>query len=108
VLEQVGGLAVSDELVPAEDLRQRVVAARPDMLLVAWEQLGGAGSATLQTLRSACPRMLVIALANRGDARPTALQAGADFFVAKNEPPDALLDCLETVAASGRRLEAAA
>jgi hypothetical protein len=36
------------------------------------------------------------------------MRAGADYFVAKNESPDVLLDCLAQVAASRTRYEAAA
>jgi two-component system response regulator DesR len=107
VLEQVPGLSVGGELGATRDLTWQLAQTRPDVLVLDWEQPGVDGGALLPALRSACPGLVVVALASRPDARAQTLRAGADYFVAKSDPPEKLLDCLSSVVSSAGALAAA-
>jgi DNA-binding NarL/FixJ family response regulator len=52
---------------------------------------------TLTRLRTAFPRLKVVALSGRSEARQSALAAGADAFVSKGSPPERLLAALNTI-----------
>ena len=122
LLEQDPELSVVGEATEAEGLLAQVRAIRPDLVLIDWE-LPGMQAANLSTsvaraefvpgkvegskhsghhllpaLRALCPRLSVIALSGRPEARRAALAAGVDAFVSKGDPPDRLLeavnDCL--------------
>jgi len=90
---------VIGEVNNAEDLLLQVEAECPDLVLLGWELLGGAeinpsvnsGQGLMSALRSACPDSSVIALSGRPELRRAALDAGADAFVCKCDPPERLL-----------------
>ena len=72
-----------------------------DMLLVDWDLLPEAPTASLEKLRKACPAALVIVLISHLDARQqAALSAGADAFISKGETPERVAERLRAVAAS--------
>jgi DNA-binding NarL/FixJ family response regulator len=48
-------------------------------------------------LRWHCPGLYVIVLSGRPEARRVALDAGADAFVSKIDPPDRLLSAIHSV-----------
>jgi len=74
---------------------------RTDMLLVDWDLLADAPTASLEELRKACPAALVIVLISHLDARQqAALSAGADAFISKGETPERVAERLRTAAAS--------
>ena len=55
---------------------------------------GSSGERLLGTLHSCCPQIAVIVLSGRPEASALALDAGADYFVSKADPPDSLLSAL--------------
>lgn len=60
---------------------------QPDMVVVDWDLIPDDSS--LAALRITCPAAVVIVLISHLDARgQTALSAGADRFISKNESPD--------------------
>jgi DNA-binding NarL/FixJ family response regulator len=89
------GLDVVGEAVNAEGLLAQVKTTRPDLVLLGWELPGLAAIDTLSALRNTCPRLSVIALSGRPEARRAALDAGADTFVSKGDPPEQLLGAIE-------------
>ncbi len=99
LLERQPGLKVIGEVTNAEDLLAQVEAKCPDLVLLGWELSAGAGSnpsassgqRLLSALRRACPHSAVIALSGRPELRRAALNAGADAFVCKCDPPERLL-----------------
>src|SRR5271157_5071242 len=72
-----------------------------DMLLIDWDLLPSAPTASLDKLRQACPAALVIVLISHLDARhQAALSAGADMFISKAEMPERVAERLRNAAAS--------
>ena len=91
LLERQPGYEVVGEAVSAEDLLIKVAVTCPDLVLLGWELSSSAEIDLLSALRRVCPRMPVIALSGRHEARRAALAAGADAFVSKTDPPERLL-----------------
>ena len=99
VLEQQPGIHVLGEAVDTTGLLDWVTVTCPDLVLLDWELPGleadgpstGSGQRLLSTLRELCPCLAVIALSGRPEARRAALDAGADAFVSKGDPPERLL-----------------
>ena len=103
LLERQPGLkVVVDEAADAEDLLAQAEAACPDLVLLAWELPGleaigpsaTPGKGLLSALREACPGLSVIVLCVRREMRQAALDAGADAFVCKCDPPERLLTAI--------------
>ena len=95
LLERQLGLEVVGETVAASELLDQAEATGPDVVLVSWELPGLEESDSLSVLRKVCPDLIVIALSGRPEARRAALEAGADAFVSKTDPPEALLALIE-------------
>ncbi len=89
------GLSIVGEAANATDLLIQVEAICPDLVLLGWELPGLAANGTISALRETCPRLFVIALSGRPEARRAALDAGVDFFVSKGDPPERLLVAIE-------------
>ncbi|HOR00296.1 MAG TPA: response regulator [Anaerolineae bacterium] len=94
LLEHEPGLVVINEAAEAQALLATVRAACPDVVLLDWELRGLQAAEAVQALRATCPRLRVIALSGRPEARHAALAAGADAFVSKGDPPERLLAAL--------------
>ena len=69
-------------------------AERPDLILLDWELTLQSDASAIAALRNIQPNLLVIALSGQPDARGAALQAGANAFVSKGDPPEELLAAL--------------
>ena len=85
------------ETVTARDwLSLEALAAdlQPEVILLDWELPKGPVLAGLAALRRAAPRIRLIALSARPEARVEALRAGVDAFITKGDPPDRLLDVM--------------
>jgi len=95
LLEQEPGLSVIGEAAEAEDLLAQVEATQPDLVLLDWELHGLRTVERLAALRTLCPRLKVIALSGRPEARRAALAAGVDAFVSKGDPPERLLAAVD-------------
>jgi len=73
---------------------------RADMLVADWDLLPDAPRAALDELRQACPKVLVIILIGRLEARPqAALSVGADVFISRGELPERVAERLRAIAA---------
>lgn len=100
LLEQEPGLSVIGEIADAQDLLVQAAATCPDLVLLDWElPTHPSHSNLIAALRALCPRLRVIALSGRPEARHAALAAGADAFVSKGDPPEGLLAILHVVGA---------
>lgn len=95
LLERQPGLQVVGEAVCAQDLFTQTQTTCPDLLLLGWELSGLMPTGSLDALRQRCPRLSIIALSGRPKARHAALDAGADAFVSKVEPPEHLLAAID-------------
>ncbi len=91
LLEQQPGLSVVGEAANAGELQAMVETIRPDLILLDWELPGAPAAELLPILRSCHPRLRIIALSGRPEARKAALAAGANAFVSKGDPPERLL-----------------
>lgn len=90
LLDQQLGLIVVGEAGEAGDTLSQVEAVRPDLLLLDWD-LRGSVIDLLPAMHSVCPELRVIALSARPELHQAALEAGADGFVSKTDPPERLL-----------------
>lgn len=95
LLERQPGLEVMGEATDAEELLLQAEVDCPDLVLLGWELPGLAAVGSLIALREVCPNVFVIALSGRPEARQAALDAGADVFVSKTDPPERLLAAIE-------------
>lgn len=91
LLEHQPGLQVVGEAADAEDLLIQTGTTCCDVVLLGWELPGLSAVGSLTALRRMCPNLFVIALSGRPEARGAAIDAGADAFVSKIDPPDRLL-----------------
>jgi DNA-binding NarL/FixJ family response regulator len=91
------GLDIVGEAQDAEDLLAQIEGNCPDVLLLDWRLEGIETADLIVALRWRCPGLYVIALSGRPEARRRALDAGADVFVSKIDPPDRLLDAIHSV-----------
>jgi DNA-binding NarL/FixJ family response regulator len=110
LLSLLGGSRGGGQLVPR--------GAEPDgqaiqVVLLDWELPGLPPEELLNRLRRAVPYAVVLALSSQPEAEAAALEAGADGFVSKGQPPERLLEVLEIgvrnamVAENGKRTEGA-
>lgn len=113
LLKEEPEFSVVDEAVRVEDLLAQVRVTRPDLVLLDWELPGlfvvsfsgtkscGAVEQTRRCLLDALHafhfRPKVIVLSGRPEVCQAALDAGADAFVSKGDPPERLLAALHTV-----------
>lgn len=90
-------LDIVGEAQDAEDLLAQIDQSCPDVVLLDWRLEGLETADLLAALRWRCPSVYVIVLSGRPEARRPALDAGADVFVSKIDPPDRLLAAIRSV-----------
>jgi len=91
LLERQSGYQVVAEATDAQGLLAQAQVACPNVVLLSWELPGMADMDLLPALRQCCPDLTVIALSGRLGVHQAALEAGADAFVSKGNPPEGLL-----------------
>jgi DNA-binding NarL/FixJ family response regulator len=99
LLEQQPGWRVMGEAEDVQALLDCVRKGCPDLALVDWELPGMPAQEMLAAMRRTCPRVRVVFMSGKDELRHVALQAGADVFAYKADPPEKLLGLI-------RRLEA--
>ena len=97
LLRRQPGLDIVGEAQDAEDLLAQIEGNCPDIVLLDWRLEGLETADLLAVLRWRCPGVYVIVLSGRPEARRRALDAGADVFVSKVDPPDRLLAAIRSV-----------
>lgn len=95
LLERQPGLSIVGEVADVTDLLAQAEMAAPNLVLLSWELPGWAAKRSFIHLRRIRPDLSVIALSGRPEVRRAALDAGADAFVGKGEPPERLLEAIE-------------
>ena len=103
LLKQRPGLNIVGEAANADDLLTQVGRACPDLVLLDWRLRGLASVDLLSALRRTCPDVHIIVLSGRPEARQATLDAGADAFVSKAEPPKRLLTTVQALSTEGQR-----
>jgi two-component system response regulator NreC len=94
LLHQQAGLQVVAEAADVDELLTLVRAFAPDLLLLQWRLDGGCSEDLVSRLRRLCPGLRIVALSAQPEARRSALDAGADAFVCKADPPERLLEAI--------------
>jgi DNA-binding NarL/FixJ family response regulator len=95
LLEHQPDLEILGEAVDTTGLLDWVKAACPDLVLLDWELPGLPGAALVPLLQYHCPCLHLIALSSRPEVCRPALQAGADAFVSKGDPPEQVLAAID-------------
>lgn len=85
---------VVGEAADADTLLNEVASLEPDVLLVDWKL---PGLRAIAYLRALYPRLRIIVLSVRAEARQSALDAGADAFVFKGDPVERLVEAIQHV-----------
>ena len=99
LLEQQAGWRVVGEAEDAQALLDHVRRGCPDLVLLDWELPGMPAQELLAVIRQGCPRLWVVFMSGRDELRHAALQAGADVFAYKADPPENLLRLIRELAA---------
>lgn len=86
---------VIEEITNTSELFDRVNSCRLDMLLLDWNLLGFMPEKRLRELLTLCPGLFIVVLDSRPQTRQAAIEAGADAFVSKFDPPERLLDVIK-------------
>jgi DNA-binding NarL/FixJ family response regulator len=98
LLEQQPGWRVAGEAEDVQALLDQIRSGYPDLVLVDWELPGMPANELLTVIRQACPRLWVIFMSGKDELRQSALQAGADVFAYKADPPEKLLGLIRGLA----------
>ena len=102
LLEEKPGTRVMGEVSTGFELVQQVRKNAPDLVLLDWELPGTRPQELLETLHAVCPHLSVIALSSRPQIRKAAMNAGAQDFVCKSDPPELLMSALENCCNFGK------
>ena len=102
LLEERPEFELVGEAADAGELVAQVEAACPDLVLLSWGLPGLAGTDLLPALRRFCDDLYVIVLSGRPEARQAVLDAGANAFISKVEPPERLLAAIAAARGHGR------
>jgi DNA-binding NarL/FixJ family response regulator len=120
LLSEETSLGVIGEAARVGDLMEKAQTVLPDLILLDWELSGlpsiksndqdlpdsqgwaeeNARRLTINALHSLCSHPKIIVLSGRPEVRPKALEAGADAFVAKTDPPESLIDAIQRLCPS--------
>jgi len=67
------------------------------LLLLDWGMVAAQATTLVPALHATWPGLHIIALSGRTEVEPAVLQAGADAFISKTDPPERLLEALQAV-----------
>ena len=95
LLEQQPAANIVDEVTNAQELQDHLRNRCPDVLLLDWALPGSTPKNLLTSLRNFHPDLFIIVLDSKPQTRRIALEAGANEFVSKNEPPEKLLYAIQ-------------
>jgi DNA-binding NarL/FixJ family response regulator len=99
LLEQQPGWKVAGEVEDSQALLDAIRCGCPDLVLLDWELPGLPAQELLCTIYQACPHLWVVFMSGKVELRPMALQAGADVFMYKADPPEKLLGMIRGLVA---------
>jgi two-component system nitrate/nitrite response regulator NarL len=97
LLRQQPGLEIVGEAASALELLTQTEECCPNLILLHWRLRDLTASDLLPALRKKCPGFRLIVLSARREACQAALDAGADAFVCKMDPPDRLLAAVQAI-----------
>jgi DNA-binding NarL/FixJ family response regulator len=91
LIEQATGHIIVDEVADAESLTLKIRERLPDLVLLEWELSQENNGGLISSLKEDHPQMKVVVLSGQPKWRKAALNAGADDFVSKGDPPERLM-----------------
>ena len=94
LLEQEPGFQVAGEAADATGLLVAATEKAPDLVLLDWELPGLPTAQLLRLLRYERPLLKIIAMSSRPEVAQPALDAGAQAFLSKSEPPERVLSII--------------
>ena len=95
LLTEQPGLEVVGETDDPEGLLPQIKSNHPDLVILSWDFSSLEMEGLLRDMRLICPKLLIIALSAKPSLRQAALQAGANAFICKGDPPEKLLASLK-------------
>jgi len=95
LLEQQPGWTMCGEAEDAPALLAVIACDCPDLVLLDWELPGMTAQDLLLKIRQACPYLRVVFMSGNVELRQVVLQAGADVFAYKADPPEKLLRLIQ-------------
>ena len=95
LLNQRPKLQVVGEAGDTDELLAQLASTQADVVVLDWLLPGLPEAGSLEALRAIRPGLLVIALSGRPELGKAALDAGADAFVSKIDPPEHLLATID-------------
>ena len=105
--EQAATWIVASEAGNAIELVNRVRSANPRVILIDWDLPGmrvtqaGAGSQRADkifvALKAISPQTNILVLSTNPEARDEAMRAGGDAFLSKSEPPQRLMEAIQSL-----------
>ncbi len=97
LLKQQPGLDIVGEAASALEVLTQAEKCRPDLILLHWRLRDMTTLDLLPALRKNRPGLHLIVLSAQREACEAALDAGADAFVCKMDPPDRLLAAIQAI-----------
>ena len=97
LLERLDKLTVIGEAGEAVGLLEKMIAETPDLVLLDWGLPGLRSAELTPFLKLLCPGVNVIVLSGRPEVDQLALDAGADAFISKADPPEKLVEAIQAV-----------
>ncbi|GMQ78354.1 MAG: hypothetical protein BMS9Abin02_0857 [Anaerolineae bacterium] len=91
LLEKNPDVRITGEARDKESLQAKISASDPDVLIIDWLLMDEPSTEFIRKLRCNAPKIKIIILSSRPEHRDEVLNAGADAFISKIEPPDKLL-----------------
>jgi DNA-binding NarL/FixJ family response regulator len=91
LLERMPDILVIGEAADAQELVGQIETGQPDMVILDWQLPDLSEVGFISALRKGRPDLFIIVLSGRPELGQAALEAGADRFVSKIDPPDGLL-----------------
>ena len=91
LLEQEEWARVVGEAADADSLLELAEKRQPDLVLLDWSLHRTGKLDLLSALHGLCPGLAIVVLSGQPEAEQDALDAGADAFVSKADPPEMLL-----------------
>ncbi len=91
LLDHEPGMEVVGIAIRSEDLVAQAEASRPDIVLLDWSLISQPVTDLLQALHSLHPKLKIVVLHLRPEAKQVVDSAGADASISKDVPPDELL-----------------
>ena len=104
LLEQQPDWNIVHEAGNVEEVLNHMEYYCPDVLLLDWELTGLVAEKLIRKARSLCLDLYIIVLSSNPQNKQLALEAGADKFVSKNDPPERLLDAIRSSGHSGGKV----